>query len=870
MLRGEDDDAPAFAASGSSGGGRHAKRGTAPAKDSKKHLMNEAHRNGNRNNNRRNRGRRGGRGNKARVFSEYLEEEEVEAGIAAGDLFVAEFRVNAHNPSEGYATTKPAAFDQDVFINGLVARNRAWHGDTVVLSINPEDMWKTFEDAEEGSRNFGREPQPSGKVVAILDDSNRPPTLIGLFKSSRRDGTIRPSDRVCLFQPLERKQPRLLVPVASESAKKILPDDFLTRFDDYKHTMFQVDFVEWLEDSRYGFGHVAANLGSLGNVANEERAILLANSIRDAPFSARVLQDLEVYGPFPESDDEGDESDAPDGAASSSSSKPVGLGAGSTAWPIPPSELARRRDFRGERVLSIDPLTARDLDDALSVRTLDEEHVEVGVHIADVTYFVREGTSLDKEAASRSTSVYLVNRVIPMLPRLLCEQLCSLQPGVERLTFSVAFKMNVKTGRVVDTWFGRSVINSCAQMAYEHAQALIDGNPLPTPEEGGPILFHDVSVAEVSHSVVTLAKLARKLRAARFAGGSLALHNPKLSFKLNEEMTEPIGFGNYEIREANQMIEEFMLLANRYVAKRIYDTWPNAALLRSHPPPNERKMTEVIGVLRDAGYVFDASSSGALHASLEKIRGGTTQEDRDVYMVVMDLLSSPMQSAQYFCTAEMKPAAFHHYALAMPYYTHFTSPIRRYPDCIVHRQLAAALDEPEEFASDRTTEEIETVAERANEKKDNAKSASDASGLSYLCVFLKARPIRGLRLLVTGVGERSFTLLAPQLGGADDRVYVEDLDLNHEATMWDADARVLSLTWADGGKSRVAIFEPMYADVIVNKRRIPHVPKFVPRSPSQAPHLAASSITDEEVVELLQAGGSGLGGGEEEAAAASE
>ncbi|KNC47908.1 uncharacterized protein AMSG_11793 [Thecamonas trahens ATCC 50062] len=823
-----DDDAPVFAATepgrGRKGKGKGNGKGDASLGKSKgegsavaESVQAKARAEAERNKGRRANNNGSGRKRRKKVYKTHLSPAEVDAGLADGSLTIGEFRVNAHNPTEGYATSKD--YDQDVFVDGMTPRNRAFHGDTVALRVKPESQWKSFAAAEPGSRNDGREPQPTGSVVAILDDSRRPATLIGMFKPSRRDGRVTPDDRAVLFQPLDKKQPRLLVPIASKQARKVLPNDFLENFDEYTGTMFQVNFDSWSEDSRYGYGRVVAKLGKLGSVANEERAILLANSVKDEPFTGRVLRELDAFAAEVEA---AAASDAPDG--SSASSPAAGLGAGSTRWPIPAEELAKRRDFRGHRVVSIDPLTARDLDDALSVEVIDDEHVEIGVHIADVTYFVREGTPLDDEAAERSTSVYLVSRVIPMLPRMLCEQLCSLQPGVERLTFSAVFKMNLKTGAVVDRWFGRSVIKSCAQMAYEHAQMLIDGDELPVPEDGGPVLFNGVSAADVAADVLVLRDLSRKLRARRFASGALSLHNPKLAFKLNEDMTEPIGWHIYEIRESNKLIEEFMLLANREVAKFIHSAFPETALLRLHPPPQERKMTEVIDTLAAAGYTIDASSSGSLHASLQRIGEGTTQRDRDVYAVVMDLLASPMQSAQYFCTADHDENEFRHYALAFDHYTHFTSPIRRYPDCVVHRLLAAALGENQPgLAPARDAKAVTAIADHANEKKYNAKQASTASGLSYLCVFLANQPIRNMRTLVSGVGSSSFTLLAPGLSH-DDRVYIADLAIHPDATTYDEDEKVLTLHWRDGGVSRIAMFEPVMVDVVVNTRRMPHVP----------------------------------------------
>jgi DIS3-like exonuclease 2 len=303
-----------------------------------------------------------------------------------------------------------------------------------------------------------------------------------------------------------------------------------------------------------------------------------------------------------------------------------------------------------------------------------------------------------QEARRRSTTVYLIQRVLPMLPPLLCEQLCSLNPGVDRLAFSVIWELTPR-GEIVRQWMGRTVITSCCKLAYGHAQAMIDGRFDPEAGVNGPqtgpvppTLHGGHAWDDVVDNVIALNGLACEMRRARFDSGALRLDNTKLTFKLDSD-GNPDGVLVYESLDANKLIEEFMLLANRSVAGAICRAFPESALLRRHPPPNERKLEEFAKMCEAHGLEVNLSSAGALHASLEEIRRATAH-DGAIADVIRLGATKPMNLAKYFCTGELlgAPEDWGHYALATPLYTHFTSPIRRYPDLVVHRTLAAALE----------------------------------------------------------------------------------------------------------------------------------------------------------------------------------
>ena len=455
-------------------------------------------------------------------------------------------------------------------------------------------------------------------------------------------------------------------------------------------------------------------------------------------------------------------------------------------WGPSEADLAGRRDLRPWRIFSIDPPTARDLDDALSVERLAPGRLRVGVHIADVSHFVGEGTALDAEAARRSTSVYLVGEVLPMLPRRLCEQLCSLQPGEPRLAFSAVWEVDEATGDVRDEWMGRSVIQSCGQLHYAHAQHVIElplGRAAELPEGAELVPGSPHSRCDVAGDIRTLHGLARKLRARRFAEGSLRLNNPKLSFRCDPQ-GHPLEASVYVQREANELVEEFMLLANRRVAAVIAEACPGLAVLRNHPPPDRRKTVEVEALVARMGLpcAFRTSSSGEFQESLRQLALSAAPE---VCSAVTLLSTKPMQLAQYFCTGSQafagNEALWRHYALAFDRYTHFTSPIRRYPDVLVHRTLVGVLGpdgrpRPQTPAppAPEALERVEECCKHSNEQKLAARNAQDGSMRLHLCWLLKDHPLDVPAIVVGAGGNKWFDVFVHELG-VEARVFIEDM-----------------------------------------------------------------------------------------------
>ena len=401
---------------------------------------------------------------------------------------------------------------------------------------------------------------------------------------------------------------------------------------------------------------------------------------------------------------------------------------------ITADDIASRRDFRNVLTFTIDPADAKDFDDALSFRRLENGNYEIGVHIADVTHYVRSGSVVDEEARSRGTSVYLVDRTVPMLPEKLCNKLCSLRPNEEKLTFSAVFEMT-PLGRVVSQWFGKTVIFSDQRFSYEEAQAVIDD----------PKADHEGVPAEIKDAVLTLHALASKLRKKRFASGAISFERPEMKVEVDEK-GRPVNVYQKVSKEANWLIEEFMLLANRSVAEFVATGCKGVGgaqakgrkaaktfVYRVHDEPNQEKVENLRNFIGNFGYKMGPTTNGK-EISKELNSLFTAAKDTPEYNAIELLSLRTMAKARY------DTENLGHYGLAFKYYTHFTSPIRRYPDMLVHRLLDHYLSGGEsakqetydklcKYATER--EIIAAEAERASIKYKLVEFMEDKVGYTF-------------------------------------------------------------------------------------------------------------------------------------------
>ena len=610
---------------------------------------------------------------------------------------------------EGYAFIIIEGEDDDVFVKASKTRG-ALHGDTVRVAVTREKLDKQRRE---------------GEVVEIIERSPRP--FIGILHVVGNQAWVlmqsrfMPYDITIPFTETDRERYRRHK-VKSQSMAE--PKDETGYLKPVSEELYAIHRVYELGEDGYGRQELTVRSG-----------MKVAAVVDDWPRSEMSPRGhiVDVLGEPGENDTEMHAILA-EYALPYRFESEVANAADQISEEITAEDLKGREDFRNVLTFTIDPADAKDFDDALSFRKLENGNFEIGVHIADVTHYVRPGSVVDKEAQERGTSVYLVDRTVPMLPEKLCNKLCSLRPNEEKLTFSAVFEMT-PLGRIVSQRFGKTVIYSDFRFAYEEAQAIIDE----------PKAAHEGVPGEIVEAVLTLHSLATKLRKKRFAAGAINFDRPEMKVEVDEK-GRPVNVYQKVTKEANWLIEEFMLLANRTVAEFVATGCKGVGdapakgrkqaktfVYRVHDEPNQEKLENLRNFIGNFGYRMGPTTTGK-EISKELNNLFIAAKDTPEYNAIELLSLRTMAKARY------DTENLGHYGLAFKYYTHFTSPIRRYPDMLVHRLLAEYLaggpsakqetyDKLCKHASER--EIVAAEAERASIKYKLVEFMQDKVGYTF-------------------------------------------------------------------------------------------------------------------------------------------
>ena len=776
------------------------------------------------------------------LFTPYLPQASLPALLGDGQLVSGILRVNKKNRSDAYVTTSDGVLDADIFICGSKDRNRALEGDLVAVELlDVDEVWaqkrekeekkkrKDITDTRSGSTNQGhrdtgnnddnnaaegglrrrgslrqrptqkknddvevegqslllveeeeindeQKPLYAGHVVAVVERvaGQMFSGTLGLLRPSsqatkekqeaeraaRDGGNNRHHDsrqqekpKIVWFKPTDKRVPLIAIP--TEQA----PRDFVEKHQDYADRIFVACIKRWPITSLHPFGTLVEQLGRMGDLKVETDALLRDNNFSSDEFSDAVLRSVGLQDWSLAKEDE--------------------------------ASLSARRDFRDETAFTIDYNGGAELGNAVHVKSRPDGKIDVGIHIPDVTHFVKPNSLVDREAKKRGTSVQLINRFCALLPPKLAGEVCSLSPDQERLTVSVVFSVNPLTGAVTegDSWIGRSIIKSAGKVSLDDIdKALAE----PSTYENAAVPVKTIQI---------LNAVAQKFRETRLGAGGEPIAPLRLLQQLDEE-NNPVQRNLFDSTPALELVEEFMHKTNAFVAQRLAQGLPEKALLRRQAPPNPRRLQTFVERMTALGNDIDSSGSGALQNSLFKV------DDPEMRKGMETLLVKSMNKAKYFISGKVAKPLWPHYALNLPLNTHFTSPTRRYADIIVHRQLEAVLSDGKvEYTED--LENLVKTVEAVNTKKESAQNAQEQSMHIESCRDMdkKRQEVNGDLIaegIVLCVYESAFDVLIPEWG-FEKRVHCDQLPL--KKAEFRKEKRVLELYWEKGVPSSAYVPE---------------------------------------------------------------
>lgn len=697
------------------------------------------------------------------IYPEYFSLPKMMTGVRAGTLHQGVFSVSPYNYLEG--SVHVPAFEKSLVIQGRENSNRAIHGDIVVIEVLPQSQWKASSakivdeeslnknenaDVDDGEavvteqerralqeevkktqgKTTEKRPQPTARIVGVIKRNWR--QYVGHTDSSSSSTAKQSRKQQTIFLiPMDKRIPKIRI--QTRQANELLGKRILVTID------------AWDQESRYPVGHFVRSLGELETKGAETEALLLEYDVQYRPFPKTVLDCLPLEG---------------------------------HDWKVPADQndagWKGRRDLRNLLICSIDPVGCQDIDDALHSRPLPNGNFEIGVHIADVSHFVKPSSAMDTEASTRGTTVYLVDKRIDMLPMLLGTDLCSLKPYVERYAFSIIWEVT-KDAEIINSLYTKSVIRSREAFSYEEAQLRIDDKSRKD---------------ELTEGVRTLLMLSKKLRQKRMNAGALNLASPEVRVQTESETSDPVDVKTKELLDTNSLVEEFMLLANISVASKIYEVFSQTALLRRHAAPPKNNFEELANQLNvKRNFELRTESSKAVADSLDAC---VDPQEPFFNTLIRIMATRCMMSAEYFCSGTQSYSEFRHYGLASEIYTHFTSPIRRYADLVVHRQLAAAIEYEQSDDSLTNKIKLEGITKNINIRHRNAQMAGRASIEYYVGQALKGRSLQEAGFVMK-IFSNGFVVFVPRFG-IEGLIRLRDLAVPEPEGVFDAEEYVLKIT----------------------------------------------------------------------------
>ncbi|KAI0380872.1 RNB-domain-containing protein [Hypomontagnella monticulosa] len=775
------------------------------------------------------------------LFTPYLPQATLPALLGDGQLVSGILRVNKKNRSDAYVSTSDGLLDADIFICGSKDRNRALEGDLVAVELlDVDEVWsqkrekeekkkrKDITDTRSGSTNgngqsnsangeeatngeggirrrgslrqrptqkknddvevegqslllveeeeISDESKPlyAGHIVAVIERvaGQMFSGTLGLLRPSSqatkekqeaeraaRDGGRSHDNRqqdkpkIVWFKPTDKRVPLIAIP--TEQA----PRDFVEKHQEYADRIFVACIKRWPITSLHPFGTLVEQLGKMGDLKVETDALLRDNNFSSDEFSEAVLRSVGLQDWSIAKEDE--------------------------------ASISSRRDFRDEKTFTLDLAGTGELGNAVHVKPESDGKIEIGIHVSDVTHFVKPNSLVDREAKKRGTAVHLVNRTCALLPPRIASELCTLTPNEDRLTVSVVFRVHPHTGVVAedDIWIGKSIVKSNATLTLKQLDDALANQAGFTHEA---VQVKDVQI---------LNAVAQKFREARLGSEGEPMAPLRLLHQLDDENI-PIQHNIFDSTPGTELVEELLHKVNSSVAQKLAQGLPEKALLRRQSPPNARRLQTFVERMRALGYDIDTTSSGTLQNSLFKV------DDSDIRKGMETLLLKSMHHAKYFITGKTNKLLWPHYALNLPLYTHFTAPTRRYADVIVHRQLEAVLSEGKIDYNDDIENLVKTI-ESCNTKKESAQNAQEQSIHIESCRIMdkKRQEVNGDLIsegIVICVYESAFDVLIPEWG-FEKRVHCDQLPL--KKAEFRKEKRVLELYWEKGVPSSAYVPE---------------------------------------------------------------